>query len=60
MFEFTIVKLGLSSTRRTKAIFGIALRKVGELQVYVISGTVARLYFTKEDSTPKWVIRSSL
>ncbi|PRQ39279.1 hypothetical protein RchiOBHm_Chr4g0423431 [Rosa chinensis] len=30
--EFTIVKLGLSSTRRRKAIFGIALRKAGELQ----------------------------
>ncbi|XP_062023024.1 uncharacterized protein LOC133739296 [Rosa rugosa] len=31
-----------------------------ESQVYVISGTVAQWYFTKEDSTPKWVIRSSL
>ncbi|TQD78522.1 hypothetical protein C1H46_035918 [Malus baccata] len=31
-----------------------------EAQVYVISGTVAQWYFTKEDSTPKRIIRSSL
>ncbi|KAM5550042.1 CTL-like protein [Rosa sericea] len=31
-----------------------------ESQVYVISGTVAQWYFTKEDSTPKRIIRSSL
>lgn len=31
-----------------------------EAQVYVISGTVAQWYFTKEDSAPKRSIRSSL
>ncbi|XP_010555233.1 PREDICTED: CTL-like protein DDB_G0288717 [Tarenaya hassleriana] len=31
-----------------------------EIQVYVISGTIAQWYFSKEDSTPKKCIRSSL
>ncbi|KAF2322743.1 hypothetical protein GH714_030062 [Hevea brasiliensis] len=31
-----------------------------EAQVYVISGTIAQWYFTKEDSAPKRSIRSSL
>lgn len=31
-----------------------------EAQVFVISGTIAQWYFTKEDSTPKRSIRSSL
>ncbi|EOA16360.1 hypothetical protein CARUB_v10004506mg [Capsella rubella] len=31
-----------------------------EMQVYVISGAIAQWYFSKEDSTPKKCIRSSL
>lgn len=31
-----------------------------EAQVFVISGTIAQWYFSKEDSTPKPTIRSSL
>lgn len=31
-----------------------------EAQVFVISGTVSQWYFTKEDSTPRRIIRSSL
>lgn len=31
-----------------------------EAQVFVISGTIAQWYFSKEDSTPKRTIRSSL
>ncbi|PRQ16702.1 hypothetical protein RchiOBHm_Chr7g0187121 [Rosa chinensis] len=53
-------EIGFSSTRRGKTKCGITLKKAGELRVYVISGTVAQWYFTKEDSTPKRVIRSSL
>lgn len=31
-----------------------------EAQVFVISGTVSQWYFTREDSTPRRIIRSSL
>ncbi|XP_008235998.1 PREDICTED: CTL-like protein DDB_G0288717 [Prunus mume] len=37
-----------------------SLTTMVEAQVYVISGTVAQWYFTKEDSTPRRIIRSSL
>ncbi|OAY52316.1 CTL-like protein DDB_G0288717 [Manihot esculenta] len=37
-----------------------SLTAMVETQVYVISGTIAEWYFTKEDSSPKRGIRSSL
>ncbi|XP_068320788.1 uncharacterized protein [Pyrus communis] len=37
-----------------------SLTTMVEAQVYVISGTVAQWYFTKEDSTPRRIIRRSL
>ncbi|KDP29631.1 hypothetical protein JCGZ_18793 [Jatropha curcas] len=37
-----------------------SLTSMVEAQVYVISGTIAQWYFTKEDSTPERSIRSSL
>lgn len=37
-----------------------SLTSMVEAKAYVISGTIAQWYFSKEDTKPKWSIRSSL